>query len=164
MLPARRVPGFLHIQTKINLVCEDLYMTLRLHAAAHDTESFPRFAVFHHESWNNGVKRALTGRVDIRVLWVHRKKLAAILKHESKTRHNDPAAHPAIIALDERHHVAFIVRSAHVNRVAIIYKRTGAGPPSGRNPSRATRGRVGSILRAACLYSFDRVLRVNQFA
>src|SRR5258707_1491529 len=132
MLPAGRIPGFLKVQTKINLVCEHLYMTLRLHAATHDTESFPRFAVFHHESWNNGVKRALTGCVNIRVLRVHREKLAAILKHESKTGNPNPAAHPAIIALDERHHVAFIVRGAHVNRVAIIYKRTGAGPPSGR--------------------------------
>src|SRR6476659_4696800 len=123
MLPAGRIPGFLNVQTKINLVCEHLYMTLRLHATAHDTESFPRFAVFHHESWNNRVKRALTGRVDICMLWVHRKKLTAILKHKSKTRHHDPAAHPAIIALDERDHVAFIVRGAHVNRVALIKRR-----------------------------------------
>src|SRR6478609_7858596 len=114
MLPAGRVAGFLHIQTKINLVCEHLYVTLRLHAAAHDTESFPRFTVFHHESWNNGVKRTLTGRVNIRVLWVHREKLAAILKHESETRHHDPTAHPAIIALDERDHIAVFIGGAHV--------------------------------------------------
>src|SRR5438046_9462944 len=63
MLPARRVPGFLNVQTKINLVCEHLYMTLRLHAAAHDTESFPGFAVFHDKSRNDGVKRAFTRRV-----------------------------------------------------------------------------------------------------
>jgi hypothetical protein len=54
------------------------------------------------------------------VLRVHREKLAAILKHESKTRHDDPAAHPAIIALYQRDHVAFIIRSAHVNRIALI--------------------------------------------
>src|SRR4029077_1389524 len=108
MLPAGRIPGFLNVQTKINLVCEHLYMTLRLHPAAHDTESFPRFAVFHYESRNNGVKWTFARRVNIRVLRIHREKLAAILKHESKTRYNDPAAHPAIIALDERHHVAFI--------------------------------------------------------
>src|SRR4029450_7351571 len=113
MLPAGRVPGFLDVQTKINLVCEHLYMALRLHAATHDAESFPRFAVFHHESGNNGLKRAFTRRVNIRVLRVHREKLAAILKHESKTRHDDPATHPAIIALDERDHVALIISSAH---------------------------------------------------
>src|SRR5205814_10530333 len=102
MLPAGRVPGFLDVQTKINLVCEHLYMTLRLHAAAHDTESFPRFAVFHHESGNNGVERTFARRVNIRVLRVHRKKLTPILKLESKTRHHDPAAHPAILALYQR--------------------------------------------------------------
>src|SRR6516165_9759584 len=129
MLPAGRVAGFLDVQTEIDLVCEDLYMTLRLHTAAHDTESFPRFAVFHHESGNNSVKRAFTRRVNIRVLRVHREKLASILKHESKTRHDNPAAHAAIITLNQRHHVAFIICSAHVNRIALIYKRTGAGPP-----------------------------------
>src|SRR5256885_17229002 len=36
MLPARRVAGFLHVQTEIDLVCEHLGMTLRLHPAAHD--------------------------------------------------------------------------------------------------------------------------------
>src|SRR5262249_27157693 len=104
MLPPGRVPGFLDVQTKINLVCEHLYMTLRLHAAAHDTECFPRFAVFHHESGNNGVKWTFPRRVNIRVLRVHREKFSAILKHESQTRHNDPTAHPAIIALNERDH------------------------------------------------------------
>src|SRR5213083_2003773 len=98
-------------------------MTLRLHAAAHDTESFPWFTAFHHESGNNGVKRAFARRVDIRVLRVHREKFAAILKHESKTRHDYPAAHPAIIALYQRYHVAFIIRSAQVNRIALIERR-----------------------------------------
>src|SRR4029077_297155 len=97
MLPAGRVPGFLHIQTKINLVCEHLYVTLRLHADAHDTESFAGFAVFHFESWNNGVKRALTRCVNIRMLWVHREKLATILKHEPQAGHDYTAAHSAII-------------------------------------------------------------------
>src|SRR5438046_4474025 len=123
MLPSGRVPCFLNVQTKINLVCEHLYMTLRLHAAAHDTESFPRFTVFHHESGNNGVKRSFTRRVNIRVLRVHREKFSAIVKHESKTWHDDPAAHPAIIALYQRHHVAFIIRSAQVNRIALIERR-----------------------------------------
>src|SRR6478752_2177900 len=122
MLPPRRVAGFLNVQNKINLVCEHLYMALRLHPAAHDTESFPWFAVFHQGSWNNRVKRTLAGRIDIRVLRVHREKLAAILKHETESRHYDPTAHPAIIALDERDHVAFIIRSAHINRVAIVDK------------------------------------------
>src|SRR6266705_2059317 len=104
MLPAGRVPGFLDVQTKINLVCEHLYMTLRLHAAAHDTESFPRFTVFHHESGNEGVKRAFTRRVNIRVLRVHREKFSAILKHESTSPTQNPADHAERTPLDQRFH------------------------------------------------------------
>src|SRR5215471_9327258 len=100
MLPAGCVTGFLDVQTEIDLVCEHLYMTLRLHTAAHDTESFPRLAVSHHESGNNGVKRTFPRRVNIRVLWVHREQFSAVLKHESKIRYDNPAAHPPIIALD----------------------------------------------------------------
>src|SRR6266705_7144648 len=99
MLPARSVPGFLHVQTKIDLVREHLYMTLRLHAAAHDAKCFPRFAVFHHETRNDGVKRALAGRVNIRVSRIHGKKFTTILKHKAEAGHYDPATHPAIIAL-----------------------------------------------------------------
>src|SRR5947199_1500175 len=100
MLPARGVPGFLHVQTKIDLVREHLYVTLWLHAAAHDAECFPRFAVFHHETGNNGVKRTFTGRVNVRVSRLHGKKFATILKHEPEAGHHDTAAHAAIIALN----------------------------------------------------------------
>src|SRR6476620_4516765 len=123
MLPTGGVSGFLDVQTEIDLVCKHLYMTLRLHTAAHDTESFPRFAVFHHESGNNGVKRTFARRVNIRVLRIHRKKLTAILQHKSKARNDDPAAHSAIIALYERHYVAFIIGRAHANRIALIERR-----------------------------------------
>src|SRR6266404_9838876 len=105
MLPARSITGFLHVQTKIDLVCEHLHVTLRLHAAAHDTECFPWFAIFHHETWNNGVKRTFARRVNIRVSWIHRKKFTTILKHEAEAGHHDPAAHAAIIALNQRDHV-----------------------------------------------------------
>src|SRR5229473_7308091 len=95
-------------------------MTLRLHAAAHHAECFPRFSILHHESRNDGVKWPLSRRVHIRVARFHREKFAAIMKHESESRHYDAASHPAIIALNERDHVAFIVGRAHVNRVAVV--------------------------------------------
>src|SRR5882724_2777808 len=101
MLPARCVPGLLHVQTKVDLVCEYLHVPLRLHASAHDTECFPRFAIFHDETRNNGVKRAFAWRVNIRVSRIHRKKFTTILKHEPKTRYHDPAAHPPVIALTQ---------------------------------------------------------------
>src|SRR5215472_11412126 len=93
-------------------------MSLWLHIAAHDTECFPWFAIFHHESGNDGVKRTLAGRVRIRVLRVHREKFAAVLKHEAKTRYDNAAAHSAIIALDERDHVALVVSRAEINGIA----------------------------------------------
>src|SRR6267143_2424733 len=95
-------------------------MTLGLHAAAHDTERFPSLTVFHHETRNNGVERTFARRVNIRVIRIHRKKFTTILKHEPEAGHYDPAAHPAIIALNERHHVAFVISRAHVNRVPLI--------------------------------------------
>src|SRR5262245_41217530 len=101
MLPARSVPRFLHIQTEIDLVREHLHMTLWLHTATHYTECFPRFTILHNETRNDGVKRTLGRRVNVCVIGIHRKKLAAILKHESKSGHDDPAAHPAIIALNK---------------------------------------------------------------
>src|SRR6266576_638820 len=123
MLPARRVAGFLHVQTEIDLVCEHLDVTLWLHPAAHDTECLPRFAIFHHEPGNNGVKWAFPRRVSIRVVWVHGKEFTTILKHESEARHDDTAAHPAIITLNERDHVALVIGSAHVDRVTLIERR-----------------------------------------
>src|SRR5438105_2208599 len=120
VLPARRIARFLHIQTEIDLVRQHLNMTLRLHSAAHHAECLPRFAVFHHKSGNDRMKRTLAWCVNIRVTRFHREKFAAILKHESESRHYDAASHPAIIALNERDHVAFIVGRAHVNSVAVV--------------------------------------------
>src|SRR5262249_57225238 len=61
-----------------------------------------RFAIFHYEARYDGVKRTLSGRVNVRVVWIHGEKLTAILKHESKTGHHNTAAHSAIIALNQR--------------------------------------------------------------
>src|SRR5205807_9743543 len=99
---------------------ESLNTSLRMHAASHDAECYPQFTILHTKSGNDGLKRTLPRRINIRVLRVHREKFAAILKHESKTRHDDAAAHPAIIAFDERDHVAFVVSRAEINGVALI--------------------------------------------
>ena len=119
MLPARSIAGFLHVQAEIDLVGEDLDVTLRLHAAAHDAECFPRFAIFHDEAGDDGVEGTFARRVNIRVTGFHREKFAAILKHEAEAGHDDAAAHAAIIALNERDHVAFIIGGAHINSVAV---------------------------------------------
>src|SRR2546429_6954490 len=84
-------------------------MTLWLHAAAHDAECFPRFAVFHHETGNNGVKRTFTGRVNVRVSRLHGKKFATILKHEPEAAHHDTAPRAALIAFIYSDHVASVL-------------------------------------------------------
>jgi len=71
---------------------------------------------------------------------LHREKFAAVLKHESEPGHDNAAAHAAVIALNERNHVAFVVGGAQVNRVALIERRI-----SGFN-------------------FFRRVIRINQLA
>jgi hypothetical protein len=94
-----------------------------LHPAAHDAKRFPRLAILHHETGNDGVKRSFPRRVNIRVSRIHREKFATILKHESETRHDNATAHPAVVALNERNHVALIIGGAHVNRVPLIERR-----------------------------------------
>src|SRR5438477_7636358 len=59
VLPPRSISRFLHVQIKVDLVSQNLDMSLWLHPAAHHTKRFPRFAVFHHETGNDGVKWAL---------------------------------------------------------------------------------------------------------
>src|SRR5882724_12911749 len=97
-------------------------MTLRLHPATHDAKRFPRLAVLHHETGNDGVKWTFARRVNIRVSRLHREKFAPILKHESKPRHDNAAAHASIIALNQANHVAFVIRGAEVDRVALIQR------------------------------------------
>src|SRR6266536_3834327 len=92
-------------------------MTLRLHAAAHDAECFPRLAIFHHEPGYDGVKWSFPRRVNVRVIWVHREKFAASLKHESKPGHDNAAAHAAVVALNQANHVAFVIGGAVLIRV-----------------------------------------------
>src|SRR5438034_10217383 len=124
VLPARSVTCFLHVQTKIDLVRQNLDVPLRLHSTAHHAEGFPRFSIFHHKTRNDGVEGTFARRVNVGVVRFHREKLAAILKHEAESRHYDPAAHAAVIALNERDHIALIVRRAHVDGVAVVQRGT----------------------------------------
>src|SRR5207237_4052346 len=73
VLPARGVAGFLNRHAEIDLVREDLNVTLRLHSAAHHAERFPWFAILHHESRNDRVERPFARRVNVRVAGLHRK-------------------------------------------------------------------------------------------
>src|SRR5438477_5022679 len=120
VLPARSVARFLHVQAKIDLIRQDLDVSLWLHSATHHAKDFPRFPIPDHKTRNDSVERTVTRGMNIGVAGFHREKLATILKHEAESRHNNPAAHAAIIALNERDHIALIVRRAHVNSVAVF--------------------------------------------
>src|SRR5207244_12632967 len=109
--------------TEIELVADHLVVPLPLHAAAHDAKCFPWFPIFHDETRNNGVKRPFAWRVNVRVTRIHRKKFTAILKHETQTKHYDPAAHAAIIALYERYHVALLASCAVLKRMDLLDSR-----------------------------------------
>ena len=63
-----RFHGFLHVHAVIDHVDEDLHMALRLHAAAHEAEGHPRFAVFHCEGGDDRVEGALARRVSVRMI------------------------------------------------------------------------------------------------
>src|ERR1051326_7946606 len=93
MLPAGRITRLLDVQSEIDLVGQHLHVSLRLHSAAHHAECFPGLSIFKHKTGYYRVKRALPRRVYIRVSRLHRKKFVAILKHESKSRHDNAAAH-----------------------------------------------------------------------
>src|SRR5205823_5909466 len=71
VLPPRSISRFLHIQIKVDLVSENLDMSLWLHPAAHHAKRFPRFAVFHHETGNDSVKWTLAWRVNVGVALLH---------------------------------------------------------------------------------------------
>src|SRR6266513_1825593 len=162
VLPARSVTCFLHVQTKIDLIRQDLNVPLRLHSTAHHAERFPRFSISHHKTRNDGVDGTFARRVNVGVVGFHRDTLAAILKHEAESRHNDPTAHAAVITLNERDHIALIVRRAHVNSVAVIdcgmfWHR---GCILWWQPCRL---RYWSVCRRrACLYSLRRAIRIDQ--
>ena len=94
---------------------------------------------------DDGVKGPFARGVNIRVAGFHREKFAAILKHEAEARHDDAAAHAAIIALDEADHVAFVIGGAHVDGVAILQRRVAGHHALGgaiRIDQFATLGRV----------------------
>ena len=48
---------------------------------------------------------------------IERKLFAAVLETEAQSGHDDAGAHAAIVALDERHHVAVGVGGAEVDGV-----------------------------------------------
>src|SRR6476620_8346494 len=71
VLPPGSIACFLYIQSKIDLVGQNLDMSLWLHPAAHHTKRFPRFAVFHHKTGNDGMKWTLAWRVNVGVALLH---------------------------------------------------------------------------------------------
>src|SRR5207244_11913468 len=76
VLPARSVTCFLHVQTKIDLIRQDLNVPLRLHSTAHHAERFPRFSISHHKTRNDGVEGTFARPVNVAWAGSHRERPA----------------------------------------------------------------------------------------
>ena len=133
---ARRIAGFLQVHAEVDEVHDDLHVTLRLHAAAHDAERQPGLAVLGDEGGNDGVERPLARRVDVGVAVLEREQLAAILQDEAAAVGRHARAHAAVVALDQRDHVAGRIRHRHVDGVALI-EGLGVGGIFERGPIQA---------------------------
>src|SRR5688572_3761765 len=59
MAHSRHVARLLQVHAEIDEVDDDLYMTLRLHRAAHHAERQPRLSILRDERGNDGVERPL---------------------------------------------------------------------------------------------------------
>ena len=83
-MPARTISSRLHVEPVVDPVDDDLRLALRLHVAAHNSESKPWHTVLSGETGNDGLEGALAGRIDVGVSILKGEELAAILKHEAE--------------------------------------------------------------------------------
>ena len=124
VLPARAVAGFLRVEAVVDHVDDDLGLSLRLHAAAHDAIGHPRLSVLAGEAGDDGVEGALAGGVDVGVAVGQGEQFAAVLEHEAqrpavRAVGRQAAAHAAIVGLDPADHHAVAVGDAEIGGVAL---------------------------------------------
>src|ERR1700730_1053378 len=100
MPEARDVAGLLYVRAKIDNVDERLFVTLRLHVAAHETDSHERTPVMSHETRHQCVEWALLGRDCVGTVRIEREESAAIVQYEPITGHRDSGSESVIVAVD----------------------------------------------------------------
>jgi hypothetical protein len=71
------------------------------------------------EAGDDGLERALAGRIDIGVSILQGEELAAILKHEAEAVGDQTRAHAAKVRLNDRDHHAVLVGGAEVRGVSV---------------------------------------------
>ena len=94
-------------------------MALRLHVAAHHTETHAWFAVLGQKSRNDGVKRPLASSDHVGMLRVLREPHPPVLQADPGARHHNAAAKTHVVGLDQAHHHARLVGCGKVNRAAL---------------------------------------------
>ena len=114
------VSSLLQVHSKVDEVHDDLCVCLRLGRAAHDAEGDPRCSVLRDEGWDDRVEGALARGIAIWLSGFEVKELAAVLQDESQVGWRHSGAHAAVVALDERDHVAFGIRCAEVDGVSFF--------------------------------------------
>ncbi len=127
----RRVARFLQVHVEVDEVHDDLRMRLRLHRAAHHAEAEPRLAVLRDEGRDDGVEGPLARGIGIELAVPQIEQLAPALQAEPQSRRTQPRPEAPEVALDQRHHVAVLVRHREVNRVSLLEDRVSRLDPHG---------------------------------
>ena len=114
------IPGFLTIHSEVDNVEQNLNVPLRLRCTAHDAKAEEGFSILRDERRNNGMKGAFSGRVGVHTTGFEVEHFAAILQRKAKSSRTYTRAETAVVALDERHHVAVFVSHCEVDGVTMV--------------------------------------------
>ena len=125
MLDARLLAGLLRRHAEIEEVHQHLHLTLRLKISPHDTERKDRTSIsfdsaqgrFGHERRDDGMERPLVRLQLVEIGRIEREQLTAILQAESKSVRHKTRTPSIVNALNERDHIAFLVRGRQIYRI-----------------------------------------------
>ena len=123
---ASRFHGGLNVHVEVDEIGHELGMRLRLVPATHDAEGNSRIALFH-KGRNDGVHRPFAALEKIGARGIEREQTTAVLQCESRSGgdRTGAEAYARIVALNQRHHIAFAIDDCKVNRVGTGQRRRG---------------------------------------
>ena len=120
---ARRIARLLEVHAEIDQVDQDLHMRLWLHRPTHNAETQPGLAVFGNECRDDGVERAFARLEAVGMALFKAEQLTAVLQVEAEAGRYHARTHAAVIALDQRDHVAVFIGRGKVNGIAVFQLR-----------------------------------------
>ncbi len=123
MAHAGRIARFLGVHAEVDEVHDDLDMAEGLELPAHDAVAEEGHAVLGDEAGDDGVEGPFAGGVGVGVALFEVEELAPVLEAEAQVAGRHAAAHAAVVALDEAHHVAFAVGGGEVDGIAFLQGR-----------------------------------------